>query len=1128
MSGDLQRTAAENVLQVTRRQVIESGNLGMNNKRILCGKSVSAATGRRRLHLAQLLTGATLVCLFSIADADQLLVTGANRDGNAVYDLGITPGTHTPITPVISSSVTQINSAADTKTHAGFDALVWVPNPVCQSLDLIVADAANGQIVRYSGATSLPNCNAPSSSSSGTPIVNPVAQILFKWTKRGSGPAQPTGISVDASGNLFVVSSSGSWDPNASVWVLPFNKTKNLYCSGTGNYCAPVLVDQKFSGTYTQQLSEVLVAGVAAGNGGKTALWNAGDVLVLVGDSYDARLMVYAETKLYNASGNKKGQLNLAALPLSQPTSTPIPWAQFHAESAAPAGMDIWPANPIWHTNTTLLFTTADGRILEFDTLLNRFVCDFADHLGAGLQKIKVGSYASQSYAFVAQLEAHNTGQILVFGAAPLYSPNYPIKTISSSIMNPEGLAVTSAGSTSLPAAAHGTTPCAPPNAPCVVAPLGPELVSTITAAPGDNLSGTVLEQNCIVTSDPRVTISHGVWSCSNAPALPIGAGTSYCPSFPAAVIPGSVCGHSGPTGAGFAVIEGTATGIDPNLNNSFITTAGNIDAVLPGATNLECSSFVLHQIPGQIPLMAWGTRSDLTTVEGVIPEDSQFGAPLGGQPGYLTELTGGCDTSTTGSRELSIFAIGLGLSYTDQAEIYTLQNQKYEALESTVSSAAITNIPPSYVQSTLTNDVMTAENYVTAAQGATFPSTTFTNNINCALNEIAATDGFLRANLAALSSNLVTVAPGGGNENPAGDIDGRLANWYTVLNTMLAGNAPYASWPLAAGSVPACVAAGPFTLSGTITGYAPPSTGLVVWNRNSVDGSSVSIPDGGTTFSLPTQVVNGDSYGIDLTQPSGGQTCTVVSGDTGIVSGATPPPVAITCGPTYDYPIIGDFGTVPLTAGGQGGQYYFSASNNAQTCVLASLVYAVVADGFVVYGSSNTGYSLVGVPLPTAYPGYGTDTEVLTCYYQSEGYASAFSGPQIISNAGLPTPTLAITNFSYDSDNDDFTFGFLSWTTSGSTSNTTCALISAYGGDGETTPLAQNPVLVDVNNDNSPLPANSAPTYSSGFRYPWYYCGAYDSGLGPDILTLTCSDPTAGTAVTSLSVDLSAACYGG
>jgi hypothetical protein len=762
----------------------------MNKNEDVRGKSVSTSTSMRRLGLGQLLTCAGLLCLVASADADQLQVTGANFSGNAVYDLGISPSSTTPIKPLIASTTTLINNTADEATHGGFDALVWVPNSICKSLDLIAADATKSQIVRYAGASTVAGCYTPTN---GTPSVNPTAQILFKWTKVGSGPALPNGVSVDASGNLFVVSSVGSFDSKPSVWVLPFNTSANLYCSGAaGVYCAPVLVDNKFGGTYTVALAETLVAGTSATTSTHTVLWNAGDLLVLVGDSFDARLLVYSHAQLYTSGG----LINLHALPLSGPSSTPIPWAKFLAELAAPFGMDLWPANTTLGTNAAVLFTTIDGRILRFDTVQNKFITDFADRLGPGLQKIRVGSYANIPYAFVAQLEAKNTGQILVFGAPPASGANNPLAAVSKNVMNPVGLALTNSASQSLPTAPHGTTPCAPPNAPCVIAPLGPELVSTITAYPGDNLSGTVVEQNCIVQVDPRVTISHGVWSCSSAPALPIGAGTSYCPSFPAAVIPGSVCGHSGPTGAGFAVIEGTATGIDPNLNNSFITTAGNIDAVLPGATNLECANFATT---GQIPLMAWGTRSDLTTVEGTIAEDTNgsYGAALGGAAGFLTELTSTCDTSTSGSRELSIFAIGVGLSDPSQSYVYQLQDQKYGALVQTLNGAAISG----GVYDQLYTYISNAASDVTAAQ-----SSNFTNNINCALNQIATADSYLRNNLPAFSSNLVTTGAGGGNENPAGDIDGRLANWYTVLNTMLAGNAPYASWPLPPSSVPVCL----------------------------------------------------------------------------------------------------------------------------------------------------------------------------------------------------------------------------------------------------------------------------------------------------------------------------------
>src|ERR1700728_1658400 len=135
--------------------------------------------------IAKLLAGAALLCICTGANADQLLVTGANRDGNAVYDLGISPSNSTPVNEVIST-VTQINSATDAATHGAFDALVWVPNSYCNSLDLIVADATKGQIVRYQGASTQATCYHPTK---GTPpaspaaTVSPTAQVIFKWTK---------------------------------------------------------------------------------------------------------------------------------------------------------------------------------------------------------------------------------------------------------------------------------------------------------------------------------------------------------------------------------------------------------------------------------------------------------------------------------------------------------------------------------------------------------------------------------------------------------------------------------------------------------------------------------------------------------------------------------------------------------------------------------------------------------------------------------------------------------------------------------------------------------------------------------------------------------------------------------
>jgi hypothetical protein len=986
----------------------------------LTGDPAVACPVLRRGSVTALLAATALLCLVGNATADQLLVTGANLSGDAVYDLGISPSSSNPVKPVIATTTTQINSAADAATHSGFDALVWVPNSFCKSLDLIVTDAFKGQVVRYAGASTLPGCYDPTN---GTPAVNPTAQIIFKWSKVGSGPAHPNGVSADASGNLFVVSSSGPWDGKPSVWVLPFNTSANLYCSGAaGVYCAPVLVDGKFGGTLTLALAETLVAGTSAMTSTRTVLWNTGDLLVLVGDSFDARLMVYAQNKLYTSNG----LLNVHALPLNQPSSTPIPWLKFLAQLAEPFGMDVWPANAALGTNASLLFTTVDGRILRFDTVQNKFVADFADRLGPSLQKIKVGTYANVPYAFVAQLQPRNSGQILVFGAPPSSGVNKALATVTRNVMNPVGLAVTSSGSQSVPAARTGTTPCAPPNAPCVFAPLGPELVSTVIAYPGDHISGTVLEQNCTVLSDPRVTTTGG-WTCNQAP-LPIGPGTGICPAFAAAVIPGSVCGHSGPTGAGFVVIEGTATGIDPNLNNSFVTTAGDIDTVLPGASNLECGAFGLTH---QIPLMAWGTRSDLATVEGTIPEDSQFGSPLGGQAGYLTELTSTCDTSTTGSRELSVFAIGLGLSDTSQGYVYTLQSQKYQALQLTVENAAITPT----VQTTLTNDITTAETYVTTAQGGG----DFTSNINCALNEIAATDTFLRANLPAFSSNLITVAPGGGNENPAGDVDGRLANWYTALNTMLAGNAPYASWPLPPSAVPACT---PVSTGPQITSFTAP----VLPDNNNVVAHWTSVNTGSCTITT-LYAFNGDAS----TDNSGYN----------FVSGS---------GPTN-------------TSGGYTIDYIIPDSGDQQK----------------------------STP-PLGSPGWGTDTYTLTCYSPDGSNADTRSVLNTSGYTGASTTPLAITSFVTDPPGSDFV-GDVAWTTANWTSDTVCTITDEFGG----APYKQSPT--------GNLPANqSLPDDSDyGYIYPYSFGSAFCPASGPsqnnDTITLTCSDPSNGTAIKTLTL---------
>jgi hypothetical protein len=1061
---------------------------------------------------------------------DQLLVTAANSDGSAILDLNMSPSSpNPPFTPKITNTTTLLNS--DAHNHGSFDALVWVSNPYCKTLDLIVADAAKGQIVRYQGPTtqSLPNCYT----TTGAPVVNGAAQPIFTWVKPkpgqpSPGPAQPNALSVDAYGNLFVVSSSGLFDSKPSVWVLPFNPAN-------GTYGSPLLIDNRFGGVLTLALAETLIAPT------QTALWKAGDLLVLVGDSFDARLTVYSKSAIYaNAT---TGAINPATkLNLTGPSSVAIPFLKFLGVLAAPFGMDIWPANTSLGPNTSVLFTTIDGRILRFDTVQDKFVANFATGLGLGLQKLKVGTYDNVPYAFVAQLQARNTGQVLAF-AAPLPSGvNRPLAAVTSGFMNPRGLAVAQSGSTPVPT---GCTSCS-------VAPLGPVATTFFTPPSGASFSGSITEQICIVDPDPRTsaTISNGVlasWSCtamgSPAPILPIGSGTSYCPTFPAATIPGSVCGHSGPDARALAVIEGTALGVDPQDNNTFFATPLNTDAVLPGPGNLECSQFMNGGVnQGRIPLTAWGTREDLTTVEGTIPEDSLLGFPnLGGANGYLAESTTACDASTTGGHGISMFAFGVGLSDNSPAYVYALQNEKSASLYQTVefgniSGADSNGIP---VQTQLENDIKTINRYVSAAQtttpGAPSPQT---NDINCALNEIYATDSYLRTILLTSPQDFnssLNKMTGGGDTDPAGAIDSGLANWYLTLSTEILLNAPPTfpsppySYPL-----PFPVSAGPlcqgqpqlYSVTASVTGLT--GTGLQL--QDSFNNSALSLTatdpvvpaNSNGNYTFQTVLASGTSYNVTIPVQPSGQTCAVGNNGTGVI-GSGNVTVSVSCTATVSgTPVINSFtlvfpGDDKYPPGYGTTEWVFAdiiASNYVQ-CNMGALYgngggpsspnYYEIPSPDNEFELGETYSNSSSLYPPAGAPGYGTDTYVLTCY----GAAGTTPATMyLLNHSGMvpvipeDSPSLAIDGFQQDIN------GNLNWITQPIENSATCTIFDEFGG---TLPSTITPSTYAIQ------PAISVPTSGSGYVLSNENSCAIELAtpqLIPDTLTLVCSDEYLGTAV--------------
>jgi hypothetical protein len=691
-----------------------------------------------------------------VVTPEQLTITAANAAGDAIYNLALTPGK----TGALITATHALNT--DGSKHGSFDALVWSPNSVTGTLDLIVADATKGQILKYAGP------------SYGT------SSVLFAYSGKGSGPAYPAGLAVDGAGNLFAISPSSSLSASPALWVLPFNKT-------TGGYGAPVLIDQSFGGSLTLALAEVLVAGSSATAVGTAApAWSAGDVLVLVGDTFDSRVIVYSHAAIAGVLGNPK-------LPLKGPSATVVTSRQFLSLIAAPFGMDIWPADATH--GASLLFTTIDGRIIRFDSKQNAFTTNFASGLGLGLTKLKVGTYAGVPYAFVAQVQLPTKGKILQLGAPPVSGANKVLASVSSGVSDPIGIALSSSGSTPINA-------CVAPNT-CM--PVGAQETVQITGPGAANIppGATILQTTCTVPSDPRVAIVNNVWSCLGSTINVCGATptpgcvpatldvANYCPGFPSTILPPTMCGHSGASGAAFQVIKSTAQLLDQNANDIYINTAIDATVSLPGPYDLGCQVGT-----GQFgPLIAWAPRSDLPTVEGTIPEDAN--SP------FFTELTGYCDKSGVINHVESMFAFGLGLNAGANglgtgptAGLFGFVTAKFNNLSTIVQEEAPQTTPA--VTTVL-------ENYVTQSQA--YFNSDFQNDVNdysCALNSIASADVYLR-NQANTNGVFTYHAPavGNNNPNPAGEVDSRLANLYlTIAGDFTA--TPNPSWPTVA--VPPCV----------------------------------------------------------------------------------------------------------------------------------------------------------------------------------------------------------------------------------------------------------------------------------------------------------------------------------
>ena len=708
-----------------------------------------------RRQATQLAVGAAALLTFVSLHAqtvpvEQFGLTGVNSNGNALYNVTVTPNTP-PNTGALISGTAVLNT--DGAAQGSFFAVARVPNSVTSAMDLIVADAANNRILRYPGPG---------------PASYAVSTSIFTWSKKGTGPRYPIALAADVAGNVFVATAGPPFD-NAALWVLPFNAT-------TGAYGAPILVDDTCG-----LITEVVVATTSATPVGTAPpAWNAGDVLILANDFFNPRVLVYSQASIAGLLANPGHELG-------SPTSTAV--ASSLLRGTLPVGMDIWPADATH--GVSLLLTTLGGRVMRFDSGSGAMTADFASGLGLGLERIKVGTYSTLTYAFVSQFTP-GRGKILQLGAPPASGANLPLASLSTGNKDPQGLATSSSGSVPV-------TACV---APSVCAPLGPQLTTQLSGAGSGSVPTTapLLEESCVVKSDPRVTVVGTTWSCAGG-NLDV---ANYCPGFPSTVLPGSMCGHSGPTGAGFVVVKSTAKTVDQNANNTFFQHTVDPNVPLPGPLNLTCP---------QLQVFAWAPRSDLPLIEGTIVE----GGPAPGS-NFFMDLSGFCDNGGGNSHVLSMMAYGLGLNSAPSGMATGLPGfvtDKFTNLTSTIGAASA-QIDPS-VAATVQGYVNQAQSFFNAglAESAS-------NGFSCAMNSLASGDAYLRSQLPAFSG----LAPPG-NPNPAGDIDGRLANLFLPIDLFFLFQPANAEWPT--NNVPPCVTLTPSPATVIVTS-ATPATATLTW----------------------------------------------------------------------------------------------------------------------------------------------------------------------------------------------------------------------------------------------------------------------------------------------------------
>jgi hypothetical protein len=695
----------------------------------------------------------SVVLVAATAPAENLRVTAANSVGNSLYD--VTAFAPPPATS--GGTLSLLNS--DGGSHGSFSSVVLVPNLVTGTVDALVADltgppgAAGGQILRYTPA-----------------LGTTQASVTIVWRYNGSGPINPDGLSLDSLGNLFIVSSKPP-----QVWVLPVSAV-----SPTGFADAPLLIHATFpTGQGVLQLQDTVVAKTTS------TVWQPDDLLLMVGNKNSTSNQNTNNDDVYLYKALTIHNVIAGSGPVSAPDQILINGTQFPLGEYG-LGLDIWPgdsANP----NPTLLVLTTAGNILQWDFNVSPLTSTrFATGLGTGLAKLKVGRQLETLYAYVTQALPSGptgSGRILQLGATSGVL-NIVGTLATPAVMSPDGLAVA-------PLGAATADSCKAINGGCDISgtPQKHVILHKVTVSSGaSNPTGNVIEATCVVPQDPRVPTGQ-------CPGTPLDVST-VCPGFGHEIIPGTLCGGSGVTGHGFAVVRTNATGVD-SIAGILVTSEANVDNILPplaNQTNPLCPSNAY----------AWAPFSDASPSEGIAIPSNQ-----------LVEMTSYCGTSGGSNRGMSVYAVGL--IYLPQGTLAADALQKYTDLSTTVDSASANIVPNT--KSSLDACLSPIQTYIGQADYACAATQTVRCNTQVASDQSPA------------KHYLGTSGPSG-NPNPWGEIQGRLGNIYMQVNTRLQGNPVNHAWPLGSTDVqPSCAAPVVVSFTASPSTVVAPGSAQLSWS---------------------------------------------------------------------------------------------------------------------------------------------------------------------------------------------------------------------------------------------------------------------------------------------------------